>query len=1113
MPDEASLFVVVYLALSTLVVVSSSSLCPNATATTYDVAINATTGKALFVVGQSAPLSGPLSRTGNAVRAGIHTALASANGASALQFELSSLDDSNIDTKAGINIKTLLCKGANGFGPAFAIAGSVSSWISEVIQMYTLAGGGVVLSRVDVIDEINAIVTFLARDWDVLNRTTVLCQEELSGHAVAIAVNDSVRAMGATLLSSVLYPDPGPGSTVDQLKAIAKNVTDRLLRNGAPRAVILATLGQLTGLVIEEMARRGVAGVQYVGTTWYLGEDLYRAVPKATWTKLSRELSSSVYFTQLVPMPTDQQLVVAREYRRAMGKYHPELNYSHASFEGFISGRLITMAAFRALELHGWPITRAGFLDVIFREVRTFDVYGYRLGPYGDGIGSEYGAQTEDDWCNQGAHEVFMTRMSLDTGELAEETSSSFKFQGCSSWGRTKLSTRTVVGFVSEPGPAKSAAAQKLESTLKIGMGAAASSYNSKAGNRLITVTSLVSDLAGALRVPFARSIVNLFASNYQEAKTAVMFLAKAKGARTVVLLYNRTSHGAVASDFSKAIEWTVNALKGENMTWVAQKTAPYSSDIGEAQAAVAEATGNHSFIVLASTEETETLLRMVSAQCAGCPAVITSAVGEDEMWFRMMSSNATWGNVYRTSVTPPLSMFGANHPLRLEFENWVSSSSTLQSTFEGFLMGKFLTAVMSSIDDELVDQVDSRAVLNTIYGKKYFRVDNKIAFGPFLDDTSGERACNQGMDTVYVTRWAGAEFSHVPFTAANESVRCGREFDPPEASEHSGSPLVLAISIGVPGAAVALLAVGAAIAVGTRTRSTLKKMRRNDVEIGELIGKGQQGTVHNGDWHGTPVAIRVVDKAAVTKEELKGLREEMELTHSLHHPNLLMLLGYCESSKDLLVVYEYTANGSLHEYLKKNKQNMNFFNQVAIAFDVVKGLAFLHSSKPPVVHGNLSTSSLMIDGSLVTKICDFWCSRGKNSSATSSAKRQGWQAPEILEGHPATTSSDVFAFGIVLWELFIPSDMYSTLTSSSKSSQSQSNSVSGQAADPQTPPSSQQGTCPDIPPTTPKEVVALLNHCWQREPERRPSVFQILRNWPETFAVRSTAALRCAVL
>eukprot|EP00727_Mastigamoeba_balamuthi_P000951 m51a1_g10853 hypothetical protein (408) ;mRNA; f:17337-19374 len=295
-------------------------------------------------------------------------------------------------------------------------------------------------------------------------------------------------------------------------------------------------------MIFEEMASRGVSGVTYIGNTWYMGEDIYSTVPKSTWAKLSGELRSSVYFSQLVPMPTNPDLLVAKEYRMAMDKYHPELNYSHASFEGFISGRLIVMAAAKALELHRWPLTRANFLDAIFREARTFDVYGYKLGPYGDGIGSAYSPQTVDDWCNQGSHEVFMTKMSLDTGELSEEASSSFKFAGCGSWNWNKTAARTVVGFTSLSDTA-------ADRSLHTGIDAALGSYNSNAQDRVILLTSLVS---GA-RVAFTKLAAR------QEAKAAAKFLVKENNISVIEIVCNKTSHGSQCKDFYDGIEWSLD--------------------------------------------------------------------------------------------------------------------------------------------------------------------------------------------------------------------------------------------------------------------------------------------------------------------------------------------------------------------------------------------------------------------------------------------------------------------------------------------------------------------------------------------------------------------------
>eukprot|EP00727_Mastigamoeba_balamuthi_P008494 m51a1_g4267 putative serine threonine kinase (470) ;mRNA; f:290591-292743 len=457
-----------------------------------------------------------------------------------------------------------------------------------------------------------------------------------------------------------------------------------------------------------------------------------------------------------------------------MAKYQPGMNLSHTSLEGFIAGRLLTMAVSRSLEQYEWPLTRATLIDTIFRDIRTFKLFGsYELGPYGDGVGSTDAPQTEEDWCNQGAHQVFLTSMDMSSGKPVNEDSWSFKFSGCTAPVTTSRNPqlRAIVGFEN--------------------------------------IMSITEDDAFVLGLSAA-----------------------------------------------------INAHNSDN------------------------------FKMMAMTPITE----------------VNASEGARQLRKR-------------------------RNELRQDFEKWVSFENQQQMQFEGFFVGKFLSAVFESMNDEQnVSRVNADRVLRAIYQAKYFKIDDVLTVGPFHDETSGERLCNQGMDTVYVTQWSSTFFDYRPYTLSG-SMRCGFEFFPiPTMDDGTDSSVILSTAIPC-FAVVCSLLISAVVIVQRRGRSTLKKIKRSELEIGERIGKGQFGTVHNGDWHGTPVAIRVVEKTAITREDLESVRSEMELTHSLQHPNLLMLLGYSESKADLLVVSEYMASGSLHEYLKKNKQNMNYYNEIAIAF------------------------------------------------------------------------------------------------------------------------------------------------------------------------------------
>eukprot|EP00727_Mastigamoeba_balamuthi_P001689 m51a1_g11517 hypothetical protein (959) ;mRNA; f:996-4379 len=919
----------------------SHALYPNSTAA-------AGGDKPLLVVGQSAPFTGPHARTGTDVRAGLEAALASANEASLVRFVLASLDDGGDDGRQASNTQQLLCSGANGTGPAFAIAGSVGSSASEAALATLLASAGsdgvpvpfvgaltsseklrarasvmpraagrtdgaragVVLTRAGGGDEVGAIVSFLADHWSFLNRTSVFYQDTpFSKDAVGLLASALKSTGGAELLSSA---HSGIVDTQEGLSAMAVKAADALCARGDPAAVVLLALGSMSAALVQEMARRNKAGIRYVAMSFVSPEELHAALPHSA-RETVRSQESTLFFTQVVPLPLpsdfDSTYRVVNEYQKAMQKYQPGVNYTHASLEGFIAGRLVAEAASRALELYGWPLTRATFLDAIFRDIRTFKLYGsYVLGPYGDAVGSAEAMQTEDDWCNQGAHEVFMTQMRLPQGDMWSVDSWSFKFSGCSSrWNDT--SPKSLVGFFITDtvdwssvklGLAAAASAHNSDSSRPVALTAAWSStvdvaFSKFQGSQAVAIAAVaeteVNRTLELIRVrrllipiiaPFSglrvlREVVNLFASYYQEARTAASFLAQQHRAERIVVLWSAHTHYDAGKDFvdglnlcaAKRLLGVERAVAIEDKPFenVTQRLLDYVA--GKAKDGVA-------FIVVADIYDAWELLRSIRDASRTCPVVLTSVDAVDDMWQMTTYKNATraWAHVYHTAVTPQLDSLSSGNALRRDFESWVSFMDQQQVPLEGFLVGRFISAVLESMNKEDLSpegqggKVTAETLLKVIYTKKYFKINKKITIGPFVDDSSGERLCNQGMDTVYVTERIG--------------------------------------------------------------NSTLKKLKRSELEIGERIGKGHLGTVHNGDWHGTPVAIRVIDKTAITREDLEAVKSEMVLMTTLHHPNLMMLLGYSESKTDLLI---YMASGSLHEYLKKNKQNMNYYNEVAIAF------------------------------------------------------------------------------------------------------------------------------------------------------------------------------------
>eukprot|EP00727_Mastigamoeba_balamuthi_P008658 m51a1_g4414 hypothetical protein (771) ;mRNA; r:8-2637 len=766
MQHTTSLAVLCALVLALAAAAGGSACASNS----YDVHRDNATGHGVVVVGQSAPFTGPHNHSGLDVRAGIEAAFAAANETSLLRFVLSSLDDAYDNTRQRQNTQALLCTGANGLGPAFAITGNVGSSASEAALAVVLAsqgsdgvpvpyvGGltssevlrtqanvlqnsssasdgaprtGVALVRAGGGPELSAILSFLSNDWDVLNHTSVFYQDTSFARYAVSYLRAAIGSLGGSLLSTYGHATVTVSS---ELSSVAVAGADALLAGGAePRAIVLIALGTMSGALMQELARRGKSGIQYVAMAWITADELYAGAPASAWATLSGELGSSVYFSQLVPMPTTQSSPyrIVREYQAAMKKYRPEMPLSHASLEGFVGGSLITAAAQRALELNGWPLTRANFLDAVFRDVRTFSLYGYTLGPYGDGIGNSDAEQTSDDWCNQGSHQVFMTSMNMSTGELSDVASSTFKFSGCSVYGWNDTSHRAVLGFAFDE-------ATTDTSLVKLGLAAAVGSSNSE-NDRMMTLTTINADVGTAaaklearqavaiaglsedsvdqsldlikageflpllsprsglqsLRKPFQRGIVNLFASYYQEARTMAMFLIQKEGAHTITVLFNSETHSEAGNDLFKGLTLCKDRnLLGVNASGITLHSVPFVNTSDEEVAQFTEkATVGHSFIVVGSPLDAWELVQTVGNHCTSCPVMLESSISEDDFWALIFWSDATWSHVYRASLTPPLWTFSSSHPLRKDFDSWVSQVDQMQAVFDGFFIGKSTSA------------------------------------------------------------------------------------------------------------------------------------------------------------------------------------------------------------------------------------------------------------------------------------------------------------------------------------------------------------------------------------------------------------------------------------
>ncbi|XP_025617785.1 lysM domain receptor-like kinase 3 [Arachis hypogaea] len=190
------------------------------------------------------------------------------------------------------------------------------------------------------------------------------------------------------------------------------------------------------------------------------------------------------------------------------------------------------------------------------------------------------------------------------------------------------------------------------------------------------------------------------------------------------------------------------------------------------------------------------------------------------------------------------------------------------------------------------------------------------------------------------------------------------------------------------------------------------------------LLGHGTYGSVYYSLLRDQEVAIK-----RMTAMKTKEFMSEMKVLCKVHHANLVELIGYAASQDELFLVYEYAQKGSLRSHLhdpqNKGHSPLSWIMRVQIALDAARGLEYIHEhTKTHYVHRDIKTSNILLDASFRAKISDFGLAKlvGKTNdgevSTTKVVGTYGYLAPEYLSDGLATTKSDVYAFGVVLFEI-----------------------------------------------------------------------------------------------
>ncbi|KAK1900156.1 Mitogen-activated protein kinase kinase kinase 10 [Dissostichus eleginoides] len=278
-----------------------------------------------------------------------------------------------------------------------------------------------------------------------------------------------------------------------------------------------------------------------------------------------------------------------------------------------------------------------------------------------------------------------------------------------------------------------------------------------------------------------------------------------------------------------------------------------------------------------------------------------------------------------------------------------------------------------------------------------------------------------------------------------------------------------------------------------------------SELSLEEVIGAGGFGKVYKGLWLLEEVAVKAArqdpdEDISVTAE---SVRQEARLFWMLRHPNIISLRGVCLREPNLCLVMEYARGGALNRALAGKKVPprvlVNWAVQIATGMDYLHNQAFV-----PIIHRDLkssnkscqlltqifvcssSSSSVLIQepaeredlGGRTLKITDFGLAREwHQTTKMSAAGTYAWMAPEVIKLSLFSKSSDVWSFGVLLWELLTGEVPYREIDALAVAYGVAMNKL----------------TLP-VPSTCPEPFAQLLAECWSPNPRSRPSFSSILQ-------------------
>nr|XP_043908218.1 protein tyrosine kinase 2aa isoform X5 [Solea senegalensis] len=252
-------------------------------------------------------------------------------------------------------------------------------------------------------------------------------------------------------------------------------------------------------------------------------------------------------------------------------------------------------------------------------------------------------------------------------------------------------------------------------------------------------------------------------------------------------------------------------------------------------------------------------------------------------------------------------------------------------------------------------------------------------------------------------------------------------------------------------------------------------EIQRDRIELGRCIGEGQFGDVHQGvynspDKPALPVAIKTCKNCTSDSVREKFLQEALTM-RQFDHPHIVKLIGVI-TENPVWIIMELCTLGELRSFLQVRKYNLDLATLILFAYQLSTALAYLESKR--FVHRDIAARNVLVSSVDCVMLGDFGLSRYMEDSSYYKASKGKlpikWMAPESINFRRFTSASDVWMFGVCMWEIL----MYGIKPFQGV----KNNDVIGRI---------ENGERLAMPPQCPPTLYSLMTKCWSYDPSKRP--------------------------